>query len=104
MNPATDSSFMENAAAFELCKSTLFNHYADQPDDEDLEGRSLRQSETPEELEQGFQEISSQYMLFSLGEQFNSATLEQVLTSCRERCFFPPWYVLKQGEIVHGAD
>lgn len=100
MEAKTDDHFVETGDAFILCREALFDHYANEPDDEHPEGRSLRETETAEGLEQGFQEVSSQYMFFALGERFDEADIDEVLAACRKRCFFAPWYVFNRGKIV----
>lgn len=95
-----DDQFVRNNEAFSFCREALFEHYANEADDEDPEGRSLREIETPDELELGFQEISSQYMFFALSECFDSVGLDDVLAACRERAFFVPWYVIRKGKII----
>ncbi|CAM3307706.1 hypothetical protein [Halomonas lysinitropha] len=101
MEVKTDDDFAEAPEAYEYCREELFNHYADEPLDDDPEGRSLRQIEEPADLLEGFQEFSIEYMFFRLSEKFDSASLEEVLAACKARCFFPPWYVFKQGKRIY---
>lgn len=95
-----DDQFVRTNEAFNFCREALFEHYANEPDDEDHEGISLLEIESADELELGFQEVSSQYMFFALDERFDMAELDEVLAACRERCFFAPLYVLNRGKIV----
>ncbi|WP_301585046.1 hypothetical protein [Halomonas alkaliantarctica] len=99
-----DDQFVRTNEAFSFCREALFGHYANEPDDEDPEGRSLREIESADELELGFQEVSSQYMFFVLSGRFDSVGLDEVLAACRERCFFAPWQVIRKGKIVFSAE
>ena len=101
---ATDGQFIRTDQAFSFCREALFDHYADIPDDDDPQGRSLRQVESEEELIEGFQEVSNEYMFFVLSDHFDNVALEEVLSACKERSFFPPWYVIYQRDIVFSAE
>ncbi|GGC83983.1 hypothetical protein [Vreelandella lutescens] len=99
---ASDDQCVRTDQAFSFCREVLFDHYADIPDD-DPQGRSLRQIESEEELIQGFQEVSSEFMFFALGARFDNASLEEVLADCKERLFFPPWYIIYRGQLIFGT-
>jgi len=100
---AADNQFVRTDQAFSFCREVLFDRYADLPDDDDPQGRSLRQIEPEDELIQGFQEVSSEYMFFVLNPRFDQASLDEVMNACKARSFFPPWYIIQCGKIVYST-
>lgn len=100
---AIDDQFVRTDQAFSFCREVLFDHYADISDDDDPQGKSLRQIESEEELNEGFQEVSSEFMFFVLGARFDHSNLEEVLAACKERSFFPPCYIIYRGQLIFGT-
>ncbi|WP_447556415.1 hypothetical protein [Vreelandella sp. EE22] len=99
-----DRDFVRSDQALSFCTEALFEHYAALPDEDDPKQRPIRDIETEDEVLLGFQETSSDFMFFALGERFDQASLEEVLEACKERCFFMPQYIIQHGKVVFYED
>ncbi|MYL24371.1 hypothetical protein GLV89_11355 [Halomonas alkaliantarctica] len=86
--------------AYEMCSPMLFQAYIHQEDEEDPQGRRLVDIEPKEELEEGFQELASNFMFFRVSQEYQDSDLDEILSVCRERSFWQPWYVFRKGELV----
>ncbi|WP_245392556.1 hypothetical protein [Salinicola halimionae] len=101
MEAEQDDEFFYSDAAFVACRDILFEAYCDTENDEDPEGRTYRQLESPEDLSENFREDANNYWCF-LVPNINPETTDMpaLLEFCRQYCFFPPETIIENGKVI----
>lgn len=93
-----DGLFVEDWPAWVLCKKEFYAEFINSPDEEDPEGRSVKDVCSSDEIEEWFQEEVENLMLFRLTDSSKAQTAESVIELVRKYAFWAPRFFWLKGK------
>jgi hypothetical protein len=88
-----------------ICEKSLFTAYGNKVDVDDPQGRTFKDTLTPDELEEYFRD-DSMFIFFRISDSIfkKHSSLEDVLRLVRKYSFWPPMYAFIKGELFDTYD
>jgi hypothetical protein len=99
-----DGVFIEDHNAWALCRDDLFDDLANRIDKDDPQERPLKETLSPEKLDDWFHDDLMNYTFFRLHAETSVATIGEVLKLVRDRSFWPPQFIWLRGEFYDTYD
>lgn len=94
----SDGVLIEDHLLEMLTQHQLFEIYSNFIDEEDLQGRPLKEIYPDDELRENFVDEST-FMFFRLNDA-KDKSLKDVLALTRQYSFWPPFYIWLKGELI----
>ena len=95
----SDGVLIEDHFLEMLTEKQLFEIYANSPDEDDEQNRSLKETLSDSELHEYFRDYCS-FMYFRLAEPHANKPLKEVLALIRQYSFWMPQYIWLQGHLI----
>lgn len=96
----SDGIFIEDLLLPHICRGAVYNLFINSPDEDDPADRPIKETQTPSELEQWFEDVMGDSMFFRLREDLADRDELAVIAMLQERSFWLPRYMWLQGQEV----
>lgn len=97
----SDGVFIEDLLLAHICRNEVYNLFVNGPDEDDPADRPIKETQTPSELEEWFDDVMEDSMFFRLREDLADLDEVALIAKVQERSFWMPRYMWLRGQEVN---